>query len=288
MGFFLPEVTTEDWQQVVVKAGHHGCHNFSWGSFAAYFEIERAKHAEWIDDYVLHLTSPQGRRKTWLFAIGELIPDFRRTIPELQRLGPVYSLYEAALPGKGIFKEVVYDLIQVFDPASYPEKKKRYQRLTYPQRWMERSGYTIHVMTIADLPEVAALHEAWVERKLSQPGVYQIMFPRRRYYRCCELAAAQPALFAGFVVRNPLEEVVACRVLYREGAWAFDLAQFASDQVPSNATEYFATATMRLLYEDGVRWINTGASLNSALSQYKSHWPHQVRTHWTYSQQKST
>jgi hypothetical protein len=285
VGFFTPDLTPADWRAVLVRAGNRGIHNFSFGCCAAYFGLLAGK-AQWLDECVLHIASLQGRHKTWVFDVGELVPDFKQ-LAELQKLGPVYSQFElASFPGQSTFKEVTYDLEEVFDPASYPSKKKRYQRLTYPPRWIENHEVELSPITIDDLPVLHEIHEEWAEAKLADPHTYQLMFPRKRYFECCRLAARYPEWFTGYKVTMSKRGVVGARVLYREGDWAFDLAQFTAPQALPSASEYFAYATMAALRDEGVRYLNCGASLNSSLSGFKSHWPHSTRSHWAYSQQK--
>lgn len=277
MKFFTQERSPEEWRALLAQAGHRGFHNFTFGCCAAYFGLLTGR-PEWLDDHLLHITSPQGSHKTWIFGDAPS----RTALPDLRRWGPVYSQIPLGITGGSKFKEVLYDLNSVVDPASYPSRKKRYRRLTYPPRWLSARGYQIEPLQADDLAEISDVHALWVEHKLQQESTYQIMFPRRRYLACCHLAAAYPQWFIGFKLVDQSGRIAGARVAYREGEWAFDLAQFVDPAAPSNTAEYFAFATMAEMRESGVRWLNCGASLNRHLSAFKSHWPSSVVFCWAY------
>ena len=283
MGFFVPDVDAlESWRVRLSRAGHRGMHNFSFGTITTYFGLISGT-AEWLDDCVLHVISPQGKHKTWVFDVGEVLPD-HNLLTGLRRLGPIYSQVELRLPGIGSFEELAYDLDRVLDPTSYPNNKKRYQRLTYPARWMERYGYSIRMFFKRDTSEVQILHDLWVEHKLSQESTYRLMFPRKRYLDCFRVVAERPDLgFFGFVLLDSSGAIVGARALYAEAGTAFDLAQFVRPGLPSDAAECFAFLTMKTMHKLlGVTRLNCGASLNGPLKAFKSHWPHEQVRHWSY------
>lgn len=296
---------------------HRGIHNFSYGALATYFYLESAA-SEWLDGCVLRVERG-GRHKAWVF--DSPTPPDRRLLDSLRRRGPVYSQIDLGLDGGSTFREVAYNLPEVFDPGSYPNKKKRHQRLYYPASWLARRGVTLSPLDADDLQEVGDLHDRWVAHKLAQPHTYQIMFPRRRYYECCAAAARQRrhllrvhagerlpatplagspegsenfasrALSRGF---SPLGEYFGCvarvegrisgvRVVYAESDVAFDLASFCDPDAPSNFSEHFAHAAMREMARRGVQTLNCGASLNRHLASFKHHWPHRPVSHWAYS-----
>lgn len=286
MGFFTRDLTPADWRTQLAYTGHSGIHNFSFGTIDAYFYLTQAKVAEWASDRVLHVATAHGQHKTWAFAAAE---SALLKLEELQRLGPVYSQLRLPLRGESKFQELAYDLDEVHSPASYPSKKKRYQRLTYPRRWLEQHNFEVQVLSISHIQRIRSLHERWCAWKLEQPQTYRMMFPNRRYYECCLRASLGEGLgYRGFAAVGPGDQVVAARVVYIEENVAFDLAQFcASWELPSNFAEYFASVTMAQLWDDGIKLLNCGASLNKHLSSFKSHWPHTYVSHFAYSRQKS-
>ena len=252
---------------------HHGVHNFTFGTLETYFGLTSSPGVV-FDKGILFV--PRPRAKTWVFVTN---PDLDR-LRGLQKQGPIYSQQRLELPKASKFSELAYDLAAVFNPASYPNKKKRAQRITYPKSWIE--SHQITIRSSVDLRDVNILHERWKEWKLAQPETYRMMFPSRRYYSCVEYALNDPdyALFSAYDKDNQLQAV---RVLYVEDKQAFDLAQFGAFwAMPSNFSEYFASVTMRLLYDRGITYLNCGASLNSHLSAFKSHWPHYKVESWAY------
>lgn len=252
---------------------HHGIHNFTFGTLETYFGLSTSPGIV-FDKGILFISRP--RAKTWVF---DSSPDLDR-LRVLQRQGPVYSQQRLDLPKAGKFSELAYDLDVVFDPNSYPNKKKRAQRIKYPKSWM--GTHQVEIRSMVQLVDVDRLHTRWKEWKLAQPETYRMMFPSRRYYSCVEFALNDPdyVIFAAYSNDDQLQAV---RVLYVEGTQAFDLAQFGAFwEMPSNFSEYFASVTMLLLHDRGIKYLNCGASLNSHLSTFKSHWPHFKVESWMY------
>ena len=112
MGLLYRDLTNKDWRAIILHAGHKGIHNFSVGTLDTYFNLTAPKEIEWLDECVLHIVSPQGRYKTWVFDVGELMPEITM-LKELQKAGPIYSQFEIAFPGGHKFKETVYNLDDV-------------------------------------------------------------------------------------------------------------------------------------------------------------------------------
>jgi len=269
-----------------LRGRHEGIHNFSVGTLESYFYLLNEKSVVTYHNDILHIRSPQGRAKTWIFT-RVITPEIQTQAQDFRKFGPVYSKVTLNnCPGESKFNEVTYDLFRVFDPASYPSKKKRYQRITYPERRLAAQGITIRSLTSLDLPVLRELHDRWVSHKMSQPATFQMMFPRKRYFECCRIATHNPH-YIGYVAKQGCQ-LIGARVLYRDHEYAFDLAQFCSPDAESNTAEYVAVTTMRMLRDAGVRILNSGASLNKNLSAYKHHWPHSVVGHFAYSQLKKT
>jgi hypothetical protein len=226
----------------------------------------------------LIVASRAGGFKTFVY---QHAPEDRAALELLQRLGAVYSISE--IPGleKGSkFKEMAYDFDRVFDPASYPNAKKRHSRIRYPFIWLEKIGARMEVLAAEHFDEVAALHERWVARKLADPKTFQMMFPRRRYLYCCEKALRRvPALpgpqYRAWVWR--LEgDLVAVRVVSVERGGGYDLANFGAFwRTPSNFMNMINVQVLRMLHDEGVKRFNCGASLNKTLTQFKNHYPNE-------------
>jgi hypothetical protein len=268
----------------VRSAKHMGIHNFSYGTLETYFRITNARTAVDFEDNILVLRKLPGTvsTKTWVFGEGPFDMD---KLEALQREGPVYSQYEIDLEKGSQFRELAYNLNEVFDPASYPNSKKRNQRIKYPFAFFHRGHWELREG--ASLSDIKALHDSWRDKKLKDPKVFQIMFPNKRYLQCAEFALKRPDLYKMLAAYSAEGKLVAVRVLYIDGTSAFDLANFAANwDLPSNFTEYFGTVTMGNLRDSGIELVNCGASLNKHLSQFKSHWPSTYVVSYIYSRIK--
>ena len=266
---------------MIIAAGHRGVHNFSYGTLATYF-LPADPSRVTLENGVL-AAKKGSYHKAWVFD-GHDDLDVN-AVSCLQTRGPVYSQSRLPLTKESKFNELVYNLDAVFDPASYRNAKKRAQRITYPSRWMENRGFTI--APTVDEDKALILHEEWREWKLSNPKTFQMMFPSRRYFTCVQIALARPDLYAVFTAIDEDGDLAAVRVLYVEGSYAFDLANFAASwRLASNFSEYFGSMTMAALHARGVKTLNCGASLNKELSMFKKHWPSTYKVSFAYGRVK--
>lgn len=278
MGFFDAVIPYE--VSAVREAGHGGVHNFCVGTLTAYFGLGTA--AATMEDGILHLTGLKGGSRMKVFVFDALAAAAAQArLPQLQQQTVIYSKKPLSLPKGSAFKEIAYNLPRVLDPASYPNAKKRAQRLRYPASRFQSERISIRKLGPKDLAEATVLHSSWCAWKLADPATFQMMFPRRRYINCVEVALQHPAEYACYGAYREeafgQERLLGVRVLYVEKAFAFDLANFAATFDPSlyNAfAEHFALMTMAELHSEGVDLLNCGASLNKQLSAFKSHWPH--------------
>lgn len=265
-------------------AGHQGIHNFSVGVLDTYFKLLRLAdgNVDW-DGQILCISGlPGGRRKVFIF--GDRPISDAKQLAELQAGCALYSQHKYLdLPKRGTFKEVCYDLSKVLDPASYPTAKKRYQRLVYPGKHLERLGVTSRALVASDLPAVKALHDDWVKFKMDDLRTMRMLFPKARYYECLRLAIDDPSSFyaQGSWYKNRL---ISCRALYVEKETAFDLAFFSATWLGlSNLVESLSMQHMQQLASQGIATINCGAGLHKNLHAYKAHWPCYDKVSYIYS-----
>lgn len=269
---------------------HNGIHNFSLGTLDAYFYLTELlaenKHV-FYGDHILVLPAITGNGiKTYVYDTpteAELV-----VISRLQGFGPVYSQRSLVTAKEGTFSEVAYHLPTVFDPASYPNKKKRHQKIRYPFSWFEKMKAEVVPLTESIAEEAYALHEKWVERKLADPKTYQIMFPRRRYAICIEKAVSRThnvldLHYVGYAIRID-GKIEAVRVVYIDSSTstAFDLAFFGGE-VPQLMDYADVVILDRLLKDHQVVTFNCGAALNKSLSAFKEGLPHQFIESYMYS-----
>lgn len=273
------------YEEKIVDAGHYGIHNFTFGTLDTYFQVDQSK-PEWFGDKILTLISPQGLVKTWVYNwVNNVSFEDMDILRDRQKRGPIYSQQRLQLPGESKFHEVAYNLNVILNPTTYSNHKKRHKILYYPGRWFQSNGFQLITIDGCPISAVKQLHDQWVEHKLAQPSTYKLMFPRARYFNCC-LKSRKNKRYFPFVALNKDNDVVAVRVLYKEGDTVFDLANFAATwRLPSNFSEAFAMMTMLEMNQMGISYLNCGASLNKSLSAFKSHWQHYEILSWAYSKQ---
>lgn len=279
--------------QLVGALDNRGIHNFSLSSLYVYFGLQdriAQGRASLVADGALHISG--AHPKTYLFKTLKKTDIIK--IQQLQKAGPVYSLDPCpGMQGKRDFKEVVYALSAIFDPAEYKNSKKRHQRLVYPFKWLEREGIEIVPLKTIPFEKVIALHDQWVNQKIEVNKVYRMMFPTGRYIKCAQMAVKDAAikksglLGAQFSASSQLPltllswaaikggELLAVRVAGQEGKNIFDLAYFSRywDQ-PSQLTNYVNTYILKEALNKGVERWNCGAGLNRSLHDFKTHYPH--------------
>jgi len=304
MGFFFderiaqPAAQQADFTKALMAgikaAGHGGIHNFSYGALATYFRLGTLPEADVrFNGRILSLSGLPGsaRRKVFVMDDQALQPGDMDVLRGLQAESAIYSKAKLVLPGGSKFKELCYDLEEVFSVTSYPNSKKRHQRLVYPSARFRREGYVAHIQRgqagSTLIAEIEELHRAWVAHKLADPRTMRTMFPKARYLNCAKIAGADPENYRMLGARDRDGNLRACRVFYVEGEWAFDLAFFSRfwDSY-SNMTEDFNFACMAALHMTGVRFLNSGASLHKNLSAFKSHYPCSDVISWAYSKQR--
>ena len=260
-----------------------GVHNFSLGCLDNYFELlqEIQRETALFESGVLVL---RAAKKVYCFS-SAVDP---KLIADLQKQYIVYSIDPLPLEKGSKFVEVVYDLHEVLNPASYPNKKKRFNRIIYPFKQIEKLG--IVCSSSFDLAAVEALHDSWVEYKLSLPSTYQIMFPRKRYIRCVEKCLAGSQIpnvrYQGFFFCLA-EKLLSVRIVAIQDTWAYDLANFTGTWFgPSQISNYLDIYVLKQLNDVGVQKFNCGAALNKGLESFKTHYPSSELASFKYSSTK--
>jgi hypothetical protein len=265
-------------------------HTTSLGCLDAYFhlveDLDRGK-AEILgsDSQILVL---QRRHKVYVFRPDTLVQSDLDLLADLQASCVIYSSSPLPLPKENAFKELAYHLPTVFDPASYPNKKKRHARIKYPFTWLEKQGVEV-LASPRDEEEVKQFHDRWVKHKLADPKTFKIMFPHKRYIRCFERWKAG---VAGIEYRGWFfylnDELVSVRIVSIEGEWTYDLANFTNVwSAPSQLSNFCDVYALRDLFHLwGVYNFNCGSVLNKNLRTFKSHFPHEMVTSYSYSKIK--
>lgn len=273
-------------------------HNFSLGCLDAYFYLTEDLQSGQTrvmgsKDQILvmsrrkkvYVLQTSGITRTDLYKVDGGAAADLEMLQKLQSNCVIYAPSPISLPREGKFSEVTYTVSKILDPASYPDKKKRYNRLTYPLKWMRDNQVRVLTEPINE-KEVEALHDQWVEHKLADPTTYQIMFPRKRYIRCVERLLQHPTdiNYRGFFFYLG-DKLCSVRIISIENEWGYDLANFSRFwDTPSQFSNYCdAYVLIEELKKLGVQRFNCGAALNKNLKLFKSHYPFDLAVSYMYS-----
>jgi hypothetical protein len=281
----------------LAKLNNKDVHNFSLGCLCGYFRLIEAveKGKVFFNGRVLHLNMYGAKTYVFLYQSCDQV-----LLKQFQKKGPVYSLSSIPLTKETTFKELVYDLDNIFNPDSYPNAKKRYQKIRYPFTWLKKQEAEIELLSSANFEEVEALYTVWVRWKLQDKKTYKIMFPDKRYINCCKKALEIKPRISSMLSQKPLlivnypsfvlrikEKIEAVRVVSFQGTTAYDLAFFGNTwSAPSQMMNYFDVYVLKKLHEQGIKLFNCGAGLNKHLTQFKSHYPSHAIISYKYSKEK--
>lgn len=265
----------------IVCLDNQNRHGLALSVLESYFHLREdfEKHSVClINDRILWFKK---RKRVFVYSFEERDLDLLR---ELQTQAMIYSISKIeGLDKASSFSEIVYNLDKVFDRNSYPNKKKRYNKLTYPFIWLKKNNIEVKVPSLS---EVKSLHESWVKFKLSQPSTYRIMFPTARYLNCFKEAERDIILYPayGFYFN---EKLVSVRVLGVNKNTAYDLANFTNTwDTPSQISNYFDIWVLKALHGSGYKIFNCGAQLNKGLKTFKCHYPYSELKVYSYSRLK--
>ncbi len=270
---------------------NRGIHNFSIGCLDAYFylgEYVKDGRAFLYRGRVLVMPSRTGGWKTFVY---EYVHEDFATLQMLQTMGVVYSLSVIpGLPKQSKFKEIAYNIGAVFDPASYPNTKKRKNKIRHPLTYIRNNGFIVEPVSVDNLGDCRVLHDRWVEYKLQDERTFQIMFPRRRYLRCAEKAAkgmveGLPGVrYEGLAFRFE-GEIVGVNVMSVEKGKSYGLAMFGNIWDPKFNRLMGATDLwyLKKFLDEGIPYYNAGTTVNSDHKSYKERYPHFVVESFMYS-----
>ena len=203
---------------------------------------------------------------------------------------------------KSKFKETTYNLAKVFDPVTYFEKyknekhsvikKKIYNRIEYPTRFLARPELQFRVVDITPdmLSEIEKLHKDWCEHKLADPKTFQMMFSSNRYYRCLVHSFTSEYLNKSNWYRKAFylgDKLIAIRQCLVKGDTSYDIGFFSRFwDAPSNIVNYINTYCMRDLMQMGVKTHNCGNEMDKNLKRFKEHFPSEERFGYKYNFKK--
>ncbi|MBN1840801.1 MAG: hypothetical protein JW883_00765 [Deltaproteobacteria bacterium] len=272
---------------------NRGVHAFSMGCLDGYFHLGEyladGRAFLWKDS-VLITPSRTGGYRFFVYKCDRQDLD---VLKQFQRLGVIYSLVQ--IPGlekETKSREIAYDLEKVFDPASYSDTYKRKKRIRLPFVYLEKNSITMEPVSEANLAECRALHDKWVEFKLSDEKTYQIMFPRARYYYCTKkvIDGFPPPIsdhlcYEGFTFRAGGGELAAVNIMSIEHGQAFGLAMYGKTWEQEYSRLMGATDLWywKKFLDEGIKYYNAGMTVNSTHKAFKTHYPYFVVEFFAYS-----
>ena len=268
-----------------------GVHNFTFGCLDCYFyindQLQSDKPPLFLKNDILVIYNKQGKFITFIYKPIKDVPI--EIIKHLQILGTIYSIFKIdELEQKVECIEITYDLEKIFNPASYPNAKKRHQRIVYPFKQLEKWNVICSSITSDNIKEARDLHTIWVKDKLNNPKTYKIMFPNRRYINCCEKSISANSPYKSYLVYYEHKPVFA-RVLFVQEEKAFDMAFFGDIvKLPSQFANYIDTYILKDLFDSGIKTVNCGFEFNKSLSNFKKHFPSETVKYWRYSKLKNS
>jgi len=262
-------------KQKIDHLNPQGIHNFCYGTLDCYFRIEKlatkGKVAFLLNGKAIALTGMPGKFSKKLYVYDNDVPTDE--LNELHKDFLIYSIDRLPLSNEKPFDEVFYEFSTVFNPASYANSKKRYQRLKYPFKFAKENDVIIEEVHSSDISKCDQLHDQWVEHKLEDPKTFRMMFPNARYKNCLHIAMENSTNdYRTFKVLYK-SEIVGVRVVYVYNNQGYDLAFFSNFwSTPSQLTTYTNVIIMKDLYSNGVATLNCGAGLNKFLHTAKAHY----------------
>ena len=275
MNFFEREASTPSTLLAKLRSVCSGFpyHDYSLPTIYCYKDYPKllVKDALRIEENGISINPSPKRREYYFFSTPsakvlnqKLEEGFRCTVP---------SKLEG-MPGATKRVEPVYELAKVFDPATYPNAKKRHQRIRYPFSFLEKEKLYIGDILPEETEAAVQLHDRWIAAKIADPKVHQHSLASSRYRRCVVLSLQIPYDTRRYGVWDESGRLLAVRIVGVQKRSAFDLAFFGDyDALPSQSMEYINVAIMRKLFDEGVATLNAGLSAEAKLKTFKNHYP---------------
>lgn len=202
----------------------------------------------------------------------------------------------AALEGSGVAgrpqREALWAMEEVFNPRNYKNKRSRYNALKAPLKLAANERIELVPLAQGALSAVQALHNRWVEAKLSA-GAYRITFPTRRYYSVFEewfRAYRRYGVFDAFmrlcIVGGRLYGAACTYIMKRDPSVVYDMAlltRYFEEGWHSQLTNAFQFLLFQELRDRGVKFINAGRFLDKGIEGFKMGWPVREVTYWEYT-----
>ena len=263
-----------------------GLHSFSYYTLDCYFRINELiikRKLKFLTPTIISVEGKYGMFNKKVFVYSHTNEDIDMLQSLQQKELTIYSINKIDLAKETKCTEICYELKSVFDPQTYSTAKKRYQKISYPFTWLEKSGFKIGVIH-EFTRDIRILHDTWVKAKLSDSKLYRIMFPTSRYLYCVNRALLDQQSYVIFGAWYR-EVLVAVRVVGINSSYAYDMAFFGDFwSTPSQTMNYIDIFILKeLMVNNNILYFNCGCVLNKNLQQFKTHLPFSNSTYYKYS-----
>lgn len=246
-------------------------HDYNLGVLITYKKLNELDEQGFVDVYEDGFSLRINKRKTEFYFVQQVSEE---RFHNIRNKGYRVVTLDKVEGVEGTVKrtEIVYELSKVFKKESYPNKKKRYQRIVYPFKKINDLGVTIKEIDSEHHGDVKRVHDSWIKRKLNNEKVHQNTLPTQRYLRAYELGLSVPQIktFGAF---NNEGELFSFRTVSFKDDRCYDLSFVTDEKIDSQINEYLNTVFLRKLYDEGIKTFNTGLSEGS-LKRFKKHLPH--------------
>ncbi len=285
MSFFSTSLCKEKYIPSVVSQYEGNIHNFTKGCLVSYFYLDTVLtttnlfHNENMVSFVI-----RGKRKTFVYHSSDKDID---QLTKFQKKGVVYSIDKLKLEKEKKFIEIAHKLPIIFDRNTYSNARKWNKKIQNPLRYAQKN-LTVSSINNQNFDSIAKLHDLWVDYKFSQEKTFKMMFPKKRYIRCCEIAfnnIINGMLPLIFYYKN---EIVAVKIYFIHNKTAFLLASYGNIWDSKSQIMHISNVySFYLLYSDyNIECVNTGSITDKGARIYKQHLPFYNEISYMYSQIK--
>ena len=267
-----------------------GIHQFSLGVLDGYFNLDLLLRKYKVHKFKGTLLI-ENVKPFVLIYYCEHTPSEISLISSMRKKATIYSLDKLSfLSSPRKVSECIYNFTDVFNRDNYKTSKKKYQRLVYPFKFLEKLHFSIEKISSENIQEVIKVHDEWVVQKLLDESVFKINFSKVRYKRCCTRLLEESLLdYNGYGLALKLgNKVIGARILSLKDSIAYDLAYFVEFwNLPSHLSNYINVWTMNHLREIGITHLNCGLYLHKKLSAFKSQLAHDSKFYFSYGKEKN-
>lgn len=296
------EISLEEYIQEFTNK--QGLHNHTFENLFLYFHLEKVISKNRLVVYPNAIFIVDNRRHKIFINDNE---NFLRNLDfswikdeKLKKKFTIYSSVEQNISkddfNKSKSKELVYDLDYALSEESFYDKyselskkkvkKKIYNRLTYPEKYLDKIDFKEKSISIDNLSDALEVHEKWVEWKQNNPDVFQMMFSSNRYNQAIikmfdhDYLERKDFYAKVFYLDGKPFAVRHCLI---KGNRSYDIGFFSLYwDLPSNLINYLNTYCLQTLNQMGIKYHNCGMLFDKKNSDSKNHYSGELKIIYTY------